>query len=307
MARQFLRAYTLQIGEADPLGLGTGGFSISSSSDRSLDLAFQIDRDERPWPNKAEIQIWNLNADHRQYLAKERGLPCRLEAGYRGSTGVIFDGFLRTGNSVKNGADWITTVSAGDGEVNKSGEPLASSFIRKSWPRGTPLIQIITDFADVLDVDFGNTRLVGAAAATRLGPALIHGLAVDGPVVDEWIYFTRSAGLKWSIQDGAIQLRAGGIPAGVVPLISADNGLIGRVATSTKIVRREDLIEKKIVVTETAVVQCEALLHPPLKPGYQFVLKSAEAVGTYLCTAVSHVGDTSGLSWYTRFEGQGAS
>lgn len=304
MTEQFGRAYTLEIGEADPLGL-TGAFAIVSSGEGSLRVKFKIAKNELPWPNAGEVQIWNLNADHREYLASESALQCRLEAGYSGGSGVIFEGYLRQGVSVRDGVDWVTTLKVAEGEVDKDGKLLASKSIRKAWTKGTPLAAILQDFAKELNVEVGNVPALAGTAALKTGPALLHGWAADGPILDEWTYLMRGLGLRWSIQGGAIQLRLADVPAGVADLISPFTGLVGHVVKSTKKIRRQNVLTKAEEIQSVAVVEGQTLLLPGLQPGYQFLLQSEQATGAYLCSEVRHVGDTHGTEWYTEFEGLG--
>jgi hypothetical protein len=304
MADQFRRAYELVVGEPDPLGLpGGGGFGIlSSSTEESLRITFTVERDERPWPNKAVIEVYNLNPDHRDYCSGNRGIPCRLEAGYPGGTGTLFAGVIRSGESYRDGQDWVTVLTAGDGEVNRSGQPLASGQISKAWARGTPLAVVVADFAKELDVDLGNVAAIGSLATTSAGPALAAGLAVDGPVLDEWIALMRSCGLAWSIQDGALQLRVPGLPAGVAPIVSPFTGLVEGVALSTRQVIRTHPVTKKESVQEIQVAAGRSLLLPGLIPGHQMLLQSRATTGLYMVASVRHVGDSRGQDWYTEFE-----
>lgn len=290
MTTNFRRWISLDVG-ASP-----GGFSLASTE--SLRVVFSIERDEKPWPNTAEIAVYNLNPDHRQYLSTLQGVPCKLHAGYEDGTGLLFDGMLREAKSVHSGTEWITSISAGDGELDKKGEPIAGKQIKACWSRGTPLITILQAFATQLNVDLGNAVTMGAAAKLTTGVALSNAFAVDGPALDEFIYFMRSVGLPWSVQNGALQVRpAPAVPASTGPLIAAQTGMIGNVETSTQKVKRFD------VTKELKVVAGKVLLLPALLPGHMFALKSNAVNGPVLCTKVHHVGDTHGNDWYTQWEG----
>lgn len=301
MTTQFRRAYTLEIGEADPLGL-TKSFAVISGDD-ALRIAFEIEKTELPWPNRARLQIWNLSPDHRAYLTEETALPCRLEAGYSGGAGELLNGTIRRATSEHQGSDWITLIEVGEGVHDKDGALLASKSIKKAWARGTPVAAIVADFAKELNVDIGNVPALAAAASFSSGPALLHGFAVDGPILDEWTHLMRGLGLRWSIQGGAIQLRLPDAPAGLVPLISPFTGLVDRVSVSTKQIKRTNVLTKKEEVQSTGAVEGKCLLLPGLQPGYQFLLQSGAATGAYLCSRVTHRGDSYGQEWYTEFEG----
>ena len=302
MTTQFGRAYRLAIGVASLTG---GGFEIASSSTETLRLRFEIERSELPWPNRGKIEIFNLNPTHRDYLASESALPCILEAGYQGSTGVIFEGNVRQGVSVHDGADWVTTIEAGEGEVDEDGDLLAGKSIRKSWRRGTPVSVVLLDIAKELKLKLGNVPVLAGAAAFKNGPALLHGMALDGPILDELTYFCRGVGLRWSIQGGAIQLRLPDAPSGIAPALSPLTGLVGNVTKSTKKVTRHNTLTKKKEVKDVAVVEGKCLLQAGIQPGFQLILQSEAATGAYLCAKTRQIGDTRGNDWYTEFEGYG--
>jgi hypothetical protein len=104
-----------------------------ASPGNSLDLSFSVVRSLKPEPNTAEIQIWNLNEDNRSALEDKGTLPgsvakgepppkpppgiaCTIEAGYEEQTALLYSGTLRVAYTTREGADLITTLSAGDGE-----------------------------------------------------------------------------------------------------------------------------------------------------------------------------------------------
>lgn len=299
MPEQWLRSIFLSVGAPGPTGLG--GVSIETDS---LRCAFEIERDEKPWPNSATIRIWNLTPAHRAELADMQGVPCSLAAGYQGANGQLFSGMLREAQSVKEGTDWITTITGGDGELDTEGEPIAGKSIHKTWARGTPCVQVLQDFIAEMKVDPGNAAAAGAAATLTTGSMLSHAFTVDGPILDELTYFMRSVGLAWSIQDGAFLVRLADVPASVGPFISPITGLVGHVTTSTRKIERENVTTKIKETTVWKMAAGSCLLLPTLTPGIGFTLQSEAASGVYLCTKLRHVGDTHAREWYTEFEGR---
>lgn len=297
MSSQWMRAIKLSVGDPGPIGLG--GVTIESDS---LTCSFEIDRDEKPWPNSARIRIMNLNPKHRAELADSQGIPCSLEAGYKKSLGQIFAGMLREASSTHDGTNWITEITGGDGELNSEGDPIASASIHKTWARGTPCAQIVKDFAAEMKVDAGNAAITGAAARLTTGAAIPHAFTIDGPILDELTYFMRSVGLAWSIQDGAFQVRLADVPASMGPLISPLTGLVGHVVKSTRKIERENTVTRQKELTEWQMAAGTCLLLPELQPGIGFLLNSEAATGVYLCTSVRHVGDTASREWYTHWE-----
>jgi hypothetical protein len=289
MTTQFDRAIALDVGD------GFAGFAIKSTS--NLRVTFEVERDEKSWPNTAVIKVYNLNPDHRGALAALQGVPCRLQAGYRDGMGTVFDGMLRDAISTHEPPDWVTALQAGDGELDKNGETIAGKSVRKTWSKGTPIFQILIDFAAALNVDLGNVPTMGAAARLSTGPALLVSFGVDGPALDEFIYFMRSARMPWSIQGGKLQVRpAPEIPASVGPLIAKETGMIGMIETSTEKVKRFNK-------TKTIkVCKGKTLLNANLIPGQMCLLKSSNVTGNIQLTKVKQVGDTGGQEWYSEFE-----
>lgn len=289
MTLQFMRAIKLDVGPAGK------GVRIPGTS--SLRVEFQISRDEKPWPNTATVRIYNLNPDHRAELAAMQGVPCRLEAGYKDGTGVLFDGMLRDAVSIHNGVNWVTTLEAGDGELDKDGDPISGTQIKQTWSKGTPLIVVLQAFVKALKLKDGNLATASAAHLST-GVALPFAMAVDGPALEEFIYLMRALKLPWSVQNGVLQVRLDPkLPASTGPLISPQTGLVDSVEVKTERVNRFG------VNTWIKVCEGKCLLLPELLPGQMFVLNSKSVTGTALCRKVTHTGDTHGNDWYTGFEG----
>lgn len=299
MSEQWRRAIKLVVGEPGPTGMG--GVTIESES---LRCSFEIERDEKPWPNTADVRIWNLNSTHRAEFADQQGVPCSLSAGYRGALGQLFAGMLREAQSTHDGTDWVTRITGGDGELDQDGEPVAGKSIHKTWSKGTPCLQVLKDFVAEMKLAEGNASVAGAAGQLTTGSMLSHAFTVDGPILDELTYFMRSVGLAWSIQDGAFQVRLADAPASTGPLISPSTGLVGSVTKSTRKIERENTVTKAQETTTWQMAAGTCLLLPELKPGVGFVVQSELTTGTYVCTKVRHVGDTHGREWYTEFEGR---
>jgi hypothetical protein len=304
MTKQWIRSVNVELGEGGPLALG--GFAVGATDAGSLRMTFRVERDEKPYPNSVRVQIYNLSPDHRKYLEDKQGIPCRITAGYRESDGVIFAGMLREAHSEHAGADWITTIEGGDGELNRDGDPLASGSISKTWKRGTPLAKVVQDFVKELKVDPGTSTIASAAASLITGPALAVALSVDGPILDEMTHFMRSVGLAWSVQDSALQVRVADAPSGIAPVISPLTGLVGTAEVRTRKITKRNPITKKKERTKVTVCTGKCLLLPGLLPGQQLIVQGTAtgAPALYLCTSVRHVGDTHGTDWYTEFEGQ---
>src|SRR3972149_11451301 len=157
----FQRAYRLTVGtiEIDAL-LGVG---LSA-----LHIAFAVERDVKRNPNGCEIAIWNLSRSSQQALAQLANVPVRLEAGYVGDVGVIFQGDLRSARSRREGTNVVTRVSGGDGGVK-----IRTAGINRTAAAGTPIGTVIGDLGKALGGGEGDLRqFLGARLAngSRVAP-----------------------------------------------------------------------------------------------------------------------------------------
>lgn len=285
----FQRAYRLTIGTIEIDALQGVGLS-------SLHMAFAVERDTKRNPNGCEIAVWNLSPSSRAALAKLANVPVRLEAGYVGDVGVIFQGDLRSARSRREGTDAVTRVSGGDGEVK-----IRTARINRTFAAGTPIGTVIGDLGKALGVGEGNLRQFTGATLANGSKRLSRALTVRGSVFDELECVTRSCGLQWSIQDSALQLRQAGAPVGdrQGPLLRADSGLIGECEVETVAMAEPGF------PAGSAKVCGACLLRADLIPGVPFRVESEAFTGNLVCTATAHDGDTHSTdSWTVRWTGR---
>jgi hypothetical protein len=277
MGTEFRRAFKIQVGDVE----------ISSAGAAALRCVFSVERDTQPYPNAATLAIYNLNPDHRAALNAKPELSCRIEAGYVDAAQQIFLGNVRRGRTTRSGPDWITTLEAGDGE-----KQLATARVNVSFTTGTPVTTVLTYLASALGLPF-SLASVFASAATNAGKTLRAPLTLSGSAAEELRQFTRSVGLSWSVQDGALVVLANAEPYTQIegPVISPATGLIESASLEV------DDKTKKTIVTG------KALLLPDLVPGRKFVVESSTVNGTFACTKTKHYGDSSGAEWFVDFEG----
>ena len=96
------------------LTIGTIQISVpgpSETTKQGLRFTFDVERTLQPRPNKALIQVYNLNPDHRAELEGYVEVPVQLEAGYADEEpGVLFLGSLRT--SISTWASFASPAKA---------------------------------------------------------------------------------------------------------------------------------------------------------------------------------------------------
>ncbi len=196
-----------------------------------LDVSFKVEKTLKAEPNTCECSIFNLNEQHRAQLEElkptskqaTQGIPCRIEGGYKDQTSLLWLGDLRDVVTERDGADWVTLLTSGDGEKAWKHAELHVSFGPK-----TALVTALRAIARSLGVAEGNLSKVVAklqSAGKAIFPA---GATFSGPASRELNDFARSAGLEVSIQDGALQfLDRGQALAGKAIELNEERGLIG--------------------------------------------------------------------------------
>jgi hypothetical protein len=285
----FQRAYRLTV----------GGIEIDAREGvglNSLRVAFAVERDVKRVPNNAEVAIWNLSPSSQAGLAKLANVPVRLEAGYVGDVGVVFQGDLRSARTKREGPDTVTRVSGGDGEVK-----IRTARINRTFAAGTPIGTVLRELGKALGVGEGNLRQFLGAQLRNGSKTLSRALTLRGSVFDELEHVTRSCGLGWSIQDSALQLREAGLPVGdrQGPLLRPDTGLIGEVEVET-------VAKEEPGFAAGSVRVCgRCLLRPDLIPGVPFRVESEALTSNLVCMATAANGDSHSTdSWCIDWTGR---
>lgn len=237
-----------------------------------LDLEFSVKRTLRTRPGECTIKVFNLGAPHRAALLSARRPIVQLSAGYDPPP-LLFRGDARKIEVSRDGSDWITTITAGDGE-----HAIRTARTSTAFAPGTLLADAVRSLAASMGLGLGNAS--GAAALTSA--VLPEGAVVRGNAAQELTRLCSSAGLSWSVQDGVLQLLAVGRALSRVAVeLSPDTGLV-------------ESPEKG----KGGTVKARALLLPDLVPGRLVSLRSEVVTGTLRVEEVECTGDTRGDDWY---------
>jgi hypothetical protein len=271
----------------------------------SLDMRFRVSRTLRPEPDTLELQVWNLNEDHRAQLQRHgtatnaaNPVQVRLEAGYRpdqlrtgtaaaldaiGATQslpLLFGGDVREIWSTREGPDWITTFTAGDGDA------AASARVNKAFGPGTPLRFAIEQVVSELGLGLGQLPTeIANATLFGGGPQFASGVVLSGHGFTQLTRLLTSAGYSWTVQDNEIVVVKRGSSFGTAVLLTPETGLIGSPAP-----------------TNDGRVSAQALLQPDLVPGRQVEFGARHVKGHYLVESAQYVGETAGQEWYVQIE-----
>jgi hypothetical protein len=270
MSDLFGRRYLLTIGDLD----------VSA-----LDLTFNVAKSTTREPNTCEVRVYNLSRDHRAQLARADAPRVVLRAGYEADGDpppLLFLGSARRVFAEREETDIVLTVQASD-----SGRELLTGRISRSYAPGTRATAALADAIDAAGIGRGNFSDFEAAYVARNGSAVFaDGFVADGPARRVIQALARAARLRWSVQNGALQLmRTGQALQAQAPQLSAASGLVG---TPTR--------------DEHGKVSATVLLQPGLDPGRRVVLVSSEIEGGYEIRQVVYKGATAGGEWYATLD-----
>lgn len=256
---------------------GPNGFRATD-----LDVKFAVKKNLKPEPNTCDLQIWNLNPDHRNALSQVDTAPVMIEAGYASGTSIIFLGDLRTGGNAKTSTDWITTISSGGSEKKHRKKRVNISVKRQSTADS-----VLKQVAAALGVGEGNiSKAVSQLKVGNIGNMFSEGTVISGNAAREMYNICRSVGLTYSVQDGKLQL---------LPLKTALDGEALNITSNTGMIGSPTVDNK-------GLVKVRILIQPDVFPGRKLVLDSFRIEGQYRIETTHHVGDTAGKDWYIDIE-----
>lgn len=282
MARLFERRAKLLI--ALPVGDSLTRYRTNVVEIEDLRLQFKVTKTLRKEPNKAEISITNL-AERTRAELQDKAFRVTLVAGYKDTAAVVFVGDTRAAQSRRSGADWVTTIEAGDGERGYQ-----YARVNESFREGTSVLAIVRKLADKLGVDASQVHRFADLA----GLQYVSGYAARGRAARELDRILRGYGYVWSIQDGR--------------LIVAKPDALG-FETAVELTPESGLIESPEMATPEKkggkpVLKARSLLQPRILPGGRIVVRAESHDGTYKVKRVEHSGDTAGGEFFSEIEAE---
>ena len=292
MAELARRYWAITVGSVRVSGMG----ALGGAASESLDVAFEVTKSIQREPNTASVKIWNLSPSHRRALEAADTLALRVEAGYVGRSGILFDGDVRVAASRRRAAehrqrqsrlgslavtgdvvDVITEIEAEDG-----GNSWRDARVNRSFGPGTPVSSVLAAAVDAMGIGRGNLAELGADPTLSGVGTYTEGTVLSGQAHREVDRIVRGIGLRWSIQNGNLQLQRGRAPLAVEAVrLSPETGLIGSPAPDAD-----------------GYVEAVSLLNSGLYPGRPVVLESRDISGSYSVRRVTYQGDTAGPDWY---------
>lgn len=231
-----------------------GGFVVNPGPVglHEMRVDFQVSKGIGSTPNRISVTVWNLSESHRNGVGKEFD-TITLEAGYDpdgtgGNVGVIATGQIRDVQHERTGADILTTLSCGDGDL-----AYRKATISRTFPAGTPVPDVVAALHEAMrpfGVDRGEWRFPNDVKTFK------RPYSIAGSCARELDVLGRGNGFYWSVQNGALEIIPGDGALDRLVSLSAASGMVG----------------SPILTDNGARVRC--LLNPEIMPGHRVKVES---------------------------------
>jgi hypothetical protein len=257
---------------------------------RELTVVFEVAKSLEREPNTASIRIANMAPSTRRALEELEDPQVELRAGYPDLEDVIFVGDARDIWSERDATEVWTTIEAEDG-----GTSYRTAEIERSYGPDTPVETVIRACAEAMGVGLGNTTSAAdGATLDQSGDNFAEGTVLSGAAWRQLDRVCRSCSLRWSVQNGVLQLRGAGRPAMTSAiLLRPGSGLVGSPTRGKKEPREQ-----------YASFSVRSLLIPGIYPGRVIRVESSEVTADLLCRRTRYVGDSRGEDWFVDIEAQ---
>jgi hypothetical protein len=261
----------------------------------SLATSFKVVRDLSETPNSCELEIINLNPDHRALVMSAantlQGALVRVQAGYVDDTAEIFLGYCNDAYQERDGVDWVTRLSIDDGAEDEEEHPTkpgatVPAKLDMRFARGA-----LASFALRQMVEKCGLQMSAITSALPLvlssgSPVFTYPVHFKGDRKEQLARLANSLNLTWSIQSGVFEGQLRGVPFSVGPLLRTGGTLLRATQTSRGAVSGSCLLDHRI------------------KPGTMVTIDGSTVKGAYNIDSAEHSGSTSGVGdWVTSFTG----
>jgi hypothetical protein len=250
-------------------------------------MTFDVEKSTKREPNKARMEIFNLSKNRRDSLSTADAIE--LYAGYVDNFSMIYSGDIKD--------IWTTIDVRGGGtrtviESNDGGLAYRRTRVARTFGDNTTVEEVLRYIVGEMGIGEGNLQELESVSERTNGPTSFpNGIVLSGMAYRALDNIIRSRGLRWSVQNGNLQLRRGNRPVRETAVVlSPTSGLIDSPEKDhTKANNRRR--------GRKATISCKSLLIPGLYPGRVVQLESAELTGNYQVKRVLYRGSTDGDDW----------
>jgi hypothetical protein len=259
---------------------------IRADLGKSLRVIFKGTKTLKSDPNTCSIKVYNLSPEHRAALTAKKKPVVSLTAGYKDELTSIFLGEAIHVDHERSGADIVSTISTSDG-----GDRAQHARVNVSFGPRTKIDTVLRTLVKSLGLKDGNVSAAAAQLAKGLKADIYLGaVTLSGNASFEMTQLIRSAGLEWSIQDGAVQILNQGAASAKFSILLDESVLVGTPSISGK-----------------GLVKGVTFLQRDFIPGRQVQIDHEFVKGAFRLEKCEYSGDTYEEDWYVAFEAKGKS
>lgn len=257
----------------------------------SLNIEFQVIKDNTSKANKAYVVVYNLPSTIIQYLRDnlDNSLGGIIEAGQDGNNVQIFAGAIEFMEDSWDKHTRKTKFIFGDATQN-----LAQAKTARSYKTGTSANKIIADLVSDMKLPIGRIANVdGSINSSR---------SFSGKCSDNLTKICNEFGANFSVQDGASYVTITGKRfEQFVYEVSEQTGMVG--SPTTKQPRMSKAAKKAADPTkEDTGLKVKTQLLGAIIPESTIYLKSRDYTGFYKVTRVEHNGTYEGDEWVSTLD-----
>jgi len=265
-----------------------------------LRCTFEISRYALYYPNKALIEIYNLNASTENTIVQE-GYRVVVEAGYESNYGQIFDGTVLMCNREKqDGTDYILRILALDGT-----QFINEGYCSFTYEKGQTARAVIENIASKA------TNAVSLGYASPVFDTITYskGVVVHGLAKNTLSDIAKTANGTWFVDSGKLYVVSYSDDSSTLPLgeqaveLSEKTGLVGNPTQVDQGVSAKCLLNPKLMPYGLVHISNDLITQQLVSIGSYsdgvstpYMLDSA---GIYRIVSVTFKGDTRGNEWYS--------
>lgn len=251
-----------------------------------LHFEFQVIRSLKASQNTCDVKMYNLAPNTRKFLQEQtKGVILELHAGYEGQSPLprIFLGQLRQITTERDGADWVTLISSGDGDKEKK------KGVSFSLGPGTSLERAAKEIMKQIGGKVGNLASALKNARFTDGAAqFAESFTAYGNGDKELGKLLGGAGLEHSWQNGELQV------------LTKDSALN---ATAVTLNQGTGLVGSPELGVSGDKVKFRSLLNAEIFPGRIVHIQSANLDGFFRVDKAQYTGGIHLSEWYVDCEG----
>jgi hypothetical protein len=266
----------------------------------SLRITFRVERGDLQTPNSARIRVYNVS-DSTACRIESEFTRVVLQAGYKGSYGIIFDGsIVQPKRGRESPTDTFMDIVAADGDAAYNFAVVNTTLAAGSVPADH--VKVCTTAMSGYGVTAGYQSDLG-------GNPLPRGKVMFGMARDYLATVAKTTQTLWSIQDGKLQIvpETSYVP-GEVPVINAKSGMIGMPEQTQNGITVRMLLNPSIKIGRLIKLDNSSIQK------YEYSLSTSQQAenqntalqnqingdGLYYVMTSEIWGDTRGNDWYTQ-------